>query len=92
MKLKRILALILTLATVFCTVVACAREPQETDTTESIVTENASAKLLVANLSKYSIIVPQSGISDELAAVISELKMLLEEKATRRLDTVRTLL
>ena len=76
-RTKRWLSLLLALIMMLCALVACGDKGDGGENSDS---EEIAAPLLVANLSKYSIIVPEGGVSDELAIELNDLIMLIDER------------
>ena len=74
---KRILALLLVSVMSLGTFFSCGDKEKDIEENES---EEIAAPLLVANLSKYSIIVPEGGASDALAVELNDLIMLIDER------------
>ena len=76
-RTRRVLSLLLALCMMLCVLVACG---DKGDTVENKDSEEIVARLLVSNLSKYSIIVPEGGASDGMAEALNELMTLFEER------------
>lgn len=74
---KRILALLLVSIMSLGTFFSCGDKGEDIEETQS---EEIAEPLLVSNISKYSIIVPEGGVSDELAIELNDLIMLIDER------------
>ena len=76
-KMKRLLALLLVFIMLLGSFASCGNKDGNVEESES---EEIAEPLLASNISRYVIIVPEDGASEELAVEINELMLLINER------------